>query len=141
MNRMFFMALIAWCTAAAAAPEGCRRVRFSDGHSINMRSSHIKSINATLESPAIQVFSVSIAPPTDQKFSDVSSIIVEPESRSSLGRESVCSVKNLTSNCAGYRIFSEFYISIYFNKDRNDSRDAVVEGVREYVLQQVLNCP
>jgi hypothetical protein len=140
MNRMYFLALMAWNVVATAAPDGCRTVIFSDGHSINLRSNHVKSINATLEAPAIQVFSVSIVPPTGQKFVSVSSIILEPSSQSVRGRESVCSSNSLSSICSGYRISSEFYVSIYFRAGQDDSGDAVMDGIREYVSEQVLNC-
>lgn len=94
-----------------------------------------------MEAPEIKVFSVSVVPPARERFADVSSIIVEPESRQSVNRRNACVLDGRAPNCSIYAASSELSVSVYFDSSRGAERDALLQEVRDYVDKKVLTCP
>lgn len=129
-------------TAAVANAEECDKVKFSDGRLIVMRAAFVEARDAMMEWPwGTKVFSVSIRPPVGDQFSDVFSIIVEPNSEFSSMRSQVCAEDSGERSCSSYSTPAGASVAIYFKNREIASRDALVQEVREYVDKRVLVCP
>ena len=140
-TRVFVFALSCGLSFSTFAGASCQKVTFSDSKSVLIRSAVVKHINAAMVAPEAKIFSITIVPPVDEFFADVSSIILEPQSVDSINRANVCRLNNGEMNCASFVTHSNMVVSVYFGASRTESRDFIVQKIRDYMEKEALVCP
>ncbi|HEY0587979.1 MAG TPA: hypothetical protein VGD52_17725 [Pseudoduganella sp.] len=134
--------LLCVCMATVANGEECDKIKFSNGKSIVMRSALVEARNGSMEWPwGMSTFSVSIRPPAGDRFADLFSIIVEPDSEFASMRSDVCADDSGRRSCTSYVTPSSAVVTIYFKNRDGASRELLVQEVRDYVDKKVLTCP
>lgn len=134
--------LLCMFKAAVANGEECDRIKFSNGKSIVMHSALVEARNGSMEWPwGMKTFSVSVRPPDGDRFADLFSIIVEPQSEFASMRSDACAEDSGRRSCTSYVTPSGAAVTIYFKNRDGASRELLVQDVRDYVDKKVLTCP
>lgn len=133
--------LLSMCIPAVVNAEECEKIKFSNGKSIVMRSALVEARNGSMEWPwGMKTFSVSVRQPVGDRFADLFSIIIEPESGFASTRREVCVENSGRRSCSSYVTASGVAVTIYFNNREVAAREPLVQEVRDYVDKQILTC-
>ena len=160
MNKRLESGVVAALVLVAALTESvssandnqatCKELEFGDGTVIRLRSDKILYVNALLEWPSIQVFSVSIVPPSagsipgEDRFRTIiiAPRIRTPESNAGMmDKEMVCSkVRDGNTHCERGIDETDLTVSGVFEGNDTGSLPLAMRSIVEYLLRDVLSC-